>query len=323
MDQSCSDGEPSAMSNMTTTAKKFLHKELKTESSTMPQSSAISEHSSIRGMPQAIREWLTSSLADSLANHSPKPGGNAGRTMSGICGPKPSSAFAWFDPVSRSLKMSQASLALDISTESFPTWPRAGTMRDGLVWEQMTSERTTEENDSGFWPTPRAAERGSYQRDRGQKGKERSMLTGAVKIWATPSAADAVGSHGGGQGRSLRTDIANWKKEMWPTPRAEYDSGKHKGKPDTLHSAVKMFPTPTRRDYRTGDKPKSRRAQNMKHTPMLNDVATPGGQLNPTWVEWLMGWPIEWTDLRPLEMDKFLSAWLTPFQSYLRELLNK
>ena len=29
-----------------------------------------------------------------------------------------------------------------------------------------------------------------------------------------------------------------------------------------------------------------------------------GGQLNPTWVEWLMGWPLGWTDLKPLEMDK-------------------
>ena len=26
-----------------------------------------------------------------------------------------------------------------------------------------------------------------------------------------------------------------------------------------------------------------------------------GGQLNPPWVEWLMGWPIGWTDLKPLE----------------------
>jgi hypothetical protein len=30
-----------------------------------------------------------------------------------------------------------------------------------------------------------------------------------------------------------------------------------------------------------------------------------GGKLNPTWTEWLMGWPLEWTDLKPLEMDKF------------------
>jgi hypothetical protein len=30
-----------------------------------------------------------------------------------------------------------------------------------------------------------------------------------------------------------------------------------------------------------------------------------GGKLNPTWTEWLMGWPLEWTDLKPLETDKF------------------
>jgi len=29
-----------------------------------------------------------------------------------------------------------------------------------------------------------------------------------------------------------------------------------------------------------------------------------GGQLNPTWVEWLMGWPLGWTDLKPLATDK-------------------
>ena len=33
-----------------------------------------------------------------------------------------------------------------------------------------------------------------------------------------------------------------------------------------------------------------------------------GGPLNPPWVEWLMGWPQGWTDLKPLEMDKCLYA---------------
>jgi hypothetical protein len=33
-----------------------------------------------------------------------------------------------------------------------------------------------------------------------------------------------------------------------------------------------------------------------------------GGKLNPTWVEWLMGWPLGWTDLKPLETDKSHSA---------------
>ncbi len=29
------------------------------------------------------------------------------------------------------------------------------------------------------------------------------------------------------------------------------------------------------------------------------------GTLNPTWVEWLMGWPLGYTDLKPLGTDKF------------------
>jgi hypothetical protein len=29
-----------------------------------------------------------------------------------------------------------------------------------------------------------------------------------------------------------------------------------------------------------------------------------GGKLSPLWTEWLMGWPIGWTDLKPLEMGK-------------------
>jgi hypothetical protein len=29
-----------------------------------------------------------------------------------------------------------------------------------------------------------------------------------------------------------------------------------------------------------------------------------GGKLNPEWVEWLMGWPLGWTDLKPLVTDK-------------------
>ena len=36
---------------------------------------------------------------------------------------------------------------------------------------------------------------------------------------------------------------------------------------------------------------------------------TQNGRLNPTWVEWLMGWPQEWTDLKPLGMDKY-QEWL-------------
>ena len=35
-----------------------------------------------------------------------------------------------------------------------------------------------------------------------------------------------------------------------------------------------------------------------------------GGPVNPAFSEWMMAWPIGWTDLEPLEMDKF-QQWLS------------
>ena len=57
---------------------------------------------------------------------------------------------------------------------------------------------------------------------------------------------------------------------------------------------VKMFPTP---------KAQNCRGSGERHGaggPSLDVVC--GGQLNPTWVEWLMGFPIGWTELSAWEM---------------------
>ena len=58
---------------------------------------------------------------------------------------------------------------------------------------------------------------------------------------------------------------------------------------------------PSRNDCRMGG------SGNPLRTPENMSVKT--GALNPPWVEWLMGWPIGWTDLKPLAMDKF-RKWL-------------
>ena len=42
-----------------------------------------------------------------------------------------------------------------------------------------------------------------------------------------------------------------------------------------------------------------------KHPGCRNFVAV-FGKTSPLAFEWLMGWPLGWTDLKPLEMDKFL-----------------
>ena len=62
----------------------------------------------------------------------------------------------------------------------------------------------------------------------------------------------------------------------------------------------RMWPTPMAHDGKDcGSSP----SQAGRNSPTLPVAA--GGKLNPTWVEWLMGWPIGWTDLQPLETVKF------------------
>jgi hypothetical protein len=75
-----------------------------------------------------------------------------------------------------------------------------------------------------------------------------------------------------------------------------------------LSSAVKQWPTPVA-SMAKGSSPAAltrksgadRSNDRLDHAVMASD----GGQLNPEWVEWLMGWPIGWTELKPLAMDKF------------------
>lgn len=110
--------------------------------------------------------------------------------------------------------------------------------------------------------------------------------------------------------------------------------------PRTDGTECGWWPTPQARDYRSGDDPAGKRAQRKRAqgwSPNLNDVVrlwpTPsasedaagtvngkmqfmlthaaklsgpeatanGGQLNPQFVEWLMGFPIGWTDLKHSE----------------------
>lgn len=45
------------------------------------------------------------------------------------------------------------------------------------------------------------------------------------------------------------------------------------------------------------------------HPEFIHEWQRTGGELNAQWIEALMGWPIDWTDLKPLETVKFQS-WL-------------
>ena len=56
-------------------------------------------------------------------------------------------------------------------------------------------------------------------------------------------------------------------------------------------STPRRFPTPTARDCKAGVD--GYRAARREGTPPLSDAI--GGQLSPTWVEWLMGYPLGWS----------------------------
>jgi hypothetical protein len=66
------------------------------------------------------------------------------------------------------------------------------------------------------------------------------------------------------------------------------------GSGDGLETFVRMYPTPTVNDSKNNNPP-SQRTENGRHSDSLNVAA--GGSLNPDWVEWLMGFPIGWTDI--------------------------
>jgi len=78
-----------------------------------------------------------------------------------------------------------------------------------------------------------------------------------------------------------------------------FDSKSGRRMQTSLQQAVRLWPTPTTRDHKdTGD-------LKIPVNGMLGRAVHPSktsGSLNPTWVEWLMGYPPEWTVCAPLEM---------------------
>jgi hypothetical protein len=61
---------------------------------------------------------------------------------------------------------------------------------------------------------------------------------------------------------------------------------------------VQMVPTPNARDYKgaPGQGLRDRGGRGASLPATVKDLEG-SGSLNPTWVEWLMGFPLGWTDL--------------------------
>ena len=88
------------------------------------------------------------------------------------------------------------------------------------------------------------------------------------------------------------------EKQMFPTPtRFDATCGDLPGKEFTgtrhamkLIQAAKMWPTPIATDW------KNRGCKDYRKNREFQLQTAVGGQLNPDWVEWMMGFPLGWTE---------------------------
>lgn len=103
----------------------------------------------------------------------------------------------------------------------------------------------------------------------------------------------------------------------WPTPTAQDAKNStfppsQKDRDSIVGHVLRNYPTPTAVDAKRGVETQEARRRRGAHTgTTLNDaVNARGGELNPHLHQWLMGWPLGWTSLSPLETAKF-QRWLS------------
>lgn len=268
LEENCSDGEPSVQLNGNHTPQAYLSSDKMTGFSRLSRfGMTFKPLTESRG-----EELLTLYLAGFPAKTSALPEKEQELTENDLeCGHTWRGSLAKFDPVSSSWKTAQPSLLEDLG-ESSVIWPRSGMTANGQCWELPTLVRRTSETGSGLLPTPTAKPMGSntHMRKQGLTAKYRYLM------WPTP------------------TVCGNYNRK-----------GASKKSGDGLATAVNRWPTPTVNDSKNSTLPPIQIKHDNIPGAMLRNGEAPGGALNPTWVEWLMGWPLEWTDLKQLETVKF------------------
>jgi hypothetical protein len=268
-----SDGAPSVMSSGTNMQSKSSKPESMTDTLTMPRYGTTLLLST--GIP-GLDSWMLS-LRASRANLSVLLEKDLQRTTPATAGQQLSASFAKYDPNTRSWRMYPVLSLSHISDEYLGTWPKRVSMLNRIAYRRRKSARTTKGKGSGLWPSP------------------------------TVSDAD-------------RGAIIGKDDQYYQTSTGMPRKINRNGKDGSVGLArlVKFYPTPSASDVslerRKGElyqtKTGSIRARNPDGSSSNRGLpAMVGGELNPNWVEWLMGWPIGWTALEPLETGRF-REWL-------------
>lgn len=225
-------------------------------------------------------------------------------------------------------KCTELSMRYDLATHSWKThlclWeedlpesslilPKSGMMRNGLCWERTTWEPRMSENASGYLlptPTTKGLDGGANSRQaarsRGMWPTPRAGKTGAEnpESWLTRYAVGKVSTPPLGLAVKFATqqarDFRTGEARRWEDPARSRN----------LNDQIAKFPTPRTKGMCGGSgafqKMKALEADGIVTMEERKQMtAGNGGQLNPTWTEWLLGWPLEWTALKPLATAKF------------------
>lgn len=287
-----SDTGLSALLNTTHTPDQYYWPDKQTEHSRISRFGMTCEPlTGIRG-----EELLTWYLAASHAKTSASPEVGPDWTAKGQgYGEKWLGLLGRYDPDSHSLKTVQLSLIEDL-TGCCPTLPRWGLMLGGELYPQPIPALCTGENESGYWPTPNTegfrsdgelallAKQASTHKEY-LLMSDRACKSKRERFWPTPTTQDNVQIRGVGAAANApsRGTTLSGAVMMWPTPQAS--DNRDRGNASTPAIA--------------------RRIEKGKQVMLSMWFSSENGRLNPEWVEWLMGWPLGHTGLKPLETGKY------------------
>jgi len=315
----CLDGEQSAPSNGTPTHGTFWSPDKTTDAST-PSRSGMTFRPSTDTHGEAVLMWCLEGFPAKTSVALERALESTENDLG--CGWKWPESFAKWHPATSSWKTRQCSL-LEGLDEFSETWPRWGIMRDGECLVQSMPEHLIREIGSGFWLTPtcmnieptegRRESRELFRASIGRKDAPGGLAeqVATPKFWPTPRSQDA--KHGSCTDYELSRDKGKDLLHV-AVERAKADDAmdrtrrkvNSRGEPK-LSAEVKLWPTPKCSDSRHA-KFRHLNAEDNHWKDNLGEVVSAevnGGSLNPTWVEWLMGWPLGWTDCAQSATDKF------------------
>ncbi len=296
-------GAASATSSVTPMPLKSLKPESATDCLTMLPYGMTCQPST---EPPGLALWMES-LRAFRANRSAWPESAKPQPMNVMAGLQPFALLEKSNPAGVFWKTLQDFLpGVTATLASYSqSWPKAGLLLDGKCYQRPKWGHRIRGIGSGLWRTPTSE-------DGGRRGNYSSREKLDIHL---------------ANGHTLNlTEQVRWP-HLWPTPvhsearqGFQQRSNGKKGTQISLSTAVK-WATPSARDWRSGKA--SEDTHNRNSRPLSEQIGRQenGGQLNPMWVEWLMGWPPGWTALDVLAMDKF-RPWLESHGIYLQGMSN-